>query len=430
VRSPEGFDAVFKFLHAADIHLDSPLHKLDRYEGAPVEEIRLATRRAFENMVRLAIAERVAFVLIAGDLFDGDWKDYNTGLYLVSQLSRLQAAGIPVFIVAGNHDAASRITRTLRLPANVSLFPSGEPATCHLQERKVAIHGQSFGTPTVKDDLSAAYPPLLPGCFNIGLLHTCATGREGHEPYAPCTLDGLRARGYDYWALGHVHQHEVLAMDPPIVFSGNIQGRHARETGPKGCVLVSVDDQGRADLEFRHLDVVRWVRMTVDVTGARDGYEVVDRFGRKLEQTVAHNEGMTLAARIRIDGQTSAQSELLADPERWINEMRSAALATGAGSVWVEKIVFTTALPSSLGSTGRSEGALAELANLFDELAADPDTRRELAAELADLEKKLPRELTVEPEGLSFDDADWLADLLQQVRPLLLHRLLHREGPE
>jgi exonuclease SbcD len=421
---------VFKFLHAADIHLDSPLHKLDRYEGAPVEEIRLATRRAFENMVRLAIAERVAFVLIAGDLFDGDWKDYNTGLYLVTQLSRLQEASIPVFIVAGNHDAASRITRTLRLPANVSLFPSGEPATCHLQELKVAIHGQSFGSPAVKTDLSAAYPQPLPGCFNIGVLHTCATGREGHEPYAPCTLDGLRARGYDYWALGHVHQHEVLALDPPVVFSGNIQGRHARETGPKGCVLVSVDDQGRPDLEFRPLDVVRWVLITVDVTGSRNGYEVVDRFGRQLEEVVAENEGMPLATRIRIEGETSAQRELLADPERWINETRSAALATGSGSVWVEKIAFATVLPASPGSPGRPEGALAELVKLCDELAADPDTRRELAAELTDLEKKLPRELTVEPENLRFDDADWLADLLEQVQPMLLQRLLRKERPE
>jgi exonuclease SbcD len=421
---------VFKFLHAADIHLDSPLHKLDRYEGAPVEEIRLATRRAFENMVRLAVAERVAFVLIAGDLFDGDWKDYNTGLYLVSQLSRLHAAGIPVFIVAGNHDAASRITRTLRLPANVSLFPSGEAATCHLQELKVAIHGQSFGTPAVKEDLSAAYPQPLSGCFNIGILHTCATGREGHEPYAPCTLDGLRARGYDYWALGHVHQREVLALDPPIVFSGNIQGRHARETGPKGCILVSVDDHGRPDLEFRALDVVRWVQILVDVSGARNGYEVVDRFSRQLEQVVAENEGLPLAARIRIDGETSAQSELLADPERWINEIRSAALATGSGSVWVEKIAFATSAAPSPGRPGGPEGALAELANLFDELAADPAARRELAADLADLAKKLPREFAEEAEGVRFDDAHWLAALLEQVRPMLLHRLLRKEGPE
>ncbi|MBW2597058.1 MAG: DNA repair exonuclease, partial [Deltaproteobacteria bacterium] len=201
-----------------------------------------ATRRAFDNLVQTAIKEKVSFVLIAGDLYDGDWKDYNTGLYFVSQMNRLRDVNIPVYIVAGNHDAASKVSRVLRLPESVHLFPTQKPATLCINNIDVAIHGQSFASPAVKKDLSAKYPPRLPGYFNIGMLHTCVTGREGHESYAPCTLDGLRSKGYDYWALGHVHQHEVLMDDPLIVFPGNIQGRHVQETGPKGCVLVSVDD--------------------------------------------------------------------------------------------------------------------------------------------------------------------------------------------
>ena len=262
---------MLKFIHAADIHLDSPLLKLDAYEGAPTGEIRGATRRAFENLVQTAIDEKVAFVLIAGDLYDGDWKDYNTGLYFVSRMGRLREAGIPVFIVAGNHDAASTITKSLRLPENVHVFPADRPATLRLDGMDVAVHGQSFGTPAVKTDLARSYPPAVPGCFNVGLLHTCATGREGHEPYAPCTLETLREKGYDYWALGHVHRREVLLEDPPVVFAGNTQGRHARETGPKGCVLVSVDDAGRPNLDFRPLDVVRWEAAAVDAAGAENG---------------------------------------------------------------------------------------------------------------------------------------------------------------
>jgi len=100
---------MFTFLHAADIHLDSPLLKLEHYDGAPVEDLRQATRRALENLVELAVVESVDFVLIAGDLYDGDWKDYNTGLYFVSQMTRLREAGIPVYIIAGNHDAAIRV---------------------------------------------------------------------------------------------------------------------------------------------------------------------------------------------------------------------------------------------------------------------------------------------------------------------------------
>ncbi|UCF90659.1 MAG: DNA repair exonuclease, partial [Desulfobacterales bacterium] len=288
---------MFKFIHAADVHLDSPLHKLDYYEGAPVEEIRHATRRAFDNMVQLALTENVSLVLIAGDLYDGDWKDYNTGLYFISQTSKLRDASIPVCTIAGNHDAASKITKSLRLPENVHLFPTDQPATYRMDSLRIAVHGQSFAAPAVKKDLSVNYPGPLSGYFNIGLLHTCATGREGHAPYAPCTPEGLRSKGYDYWALGHVHQQEVLLQDPPVVFPGNIQGRHIRETGPKGCVLVTVDGAGQPALEFKPMDVIRWVVADVDATRAETGYEVVDRLCERLGQLVEENDGRPLVAR-------------------------------------------------------------------------------------------------------------------------------------
>ncbi|MCB1796433.1 MAG: DNA repair exonuclease, partial [Candidatus Competibacteraceae bacterium] len=107
-----------RFLHAADLHLDSPLRGLDRYEGAPVDEVRGATRRAFENLIAVARRERVDLVVIAGDLYDGDWPDYNTGLFFIKGVAQLAEEGIPVAIVRGNHDAASRLTKALRLPAN------------------------------------------------------------------------------------------------------------------------------------------------------------------------------------------------------------------------------------------------------------------------------------------------------------------------
>lgn len=418
---------MFKFIHAADIHLDSPLHKLDAYEGAPVEEFRQAARRAFENLVQLAMAEKVAFVLVAGDFYDGDWKDYNTGLYLAAQMSRLNKTGIPVFVIAGNHDAASRITKTLRLPDNVRVFPTDRPATFRLEDLRVAVHGQSFATPAVKKDLSRGYPDPLTGYFNIGLLHTCATGREGHEPYAPCSPEGLRNKGYDYWALGHVHQYEVLAHDPPIVFPGNIQGRHIRETGPKGCVVVTVDEAGRTELEFTPVDVIRWAAAEVDAAGAQNAFEVIDHTRRRLEILLEAHDGMPLAVRVRVRGESAAHSELLADPERWATEIRSAANEAGNGRIWVEKIRLDTR-PSSAGRILPKSGAVGELLDLFEELAADAEARRELLAELSDLDKKLPRELKDGADGLHFDNARWTADLLARVKPMLVRRLLHREG--
>ena len=212
-----------KFVHAADIHLDSPLKGLSRYEGAPVAEVRGATRRALENLVDLCLAEGAAFLLLAGDLYDGSWKDYSTGLFFASQMSRLRAGGVRVFMIRGNHDAASKITQSLRWPDNVPELSVRRAETVVVEDLGVAIHGQGFATKAVTDDLAAQYPSRVDGAFNIGLLHTSVTGREGHESYAPCKLETLFGKGYDYWALGHVHQREVLCENPWVVFPGNLQ---------------------------------------------------------------------------------------------------------------------------------------------------------------------------------------------------------------
>ncbi|MBL0699316.1 MAG: DNA repair exonuclease, partial [Desulfosarcina sp.] len=370
---------MFKFIHAADIHLDSPLHKLDYYEGAPADEIRQATRRAFDNLVQTAIAEDVDFILIAGDLYDGDWKDYNTGLYLVSQTGKLRDAGISVYIAYGNHDAASKITKTLRLPENVHLFPSDKPSTYLIDSLNVAVHGQSFAAPAVKKDLSLLYPSPLPGYFNIGVLHTCASGREGHAPYSPCTLEGLRQKGYDYWALGHVHKQEILCDDPPILFSGNIQGRHIREIGPKGCMLITVDESGRSKLEFKPIDVIRWAILKVDSKGVESGYDIIDRFCKELEILLDKSAGLPLVVRVLIEGETPAHTELLTDLDRWSNEIRAAALDISGERVWIEKIKIRTKLPPSEQSLQAGDGAIGELVKLFDELASQPELLRGLS---------------------------------------------------
>ncbi|MGV3730609.1 MAG: metallophosphoesterase family protein [Sphingopyxis sp.] len=258
----------FRFLHAADIHLDSPLHGLSRYEGLPVNEIRSATRAAFDNLVQFAIDQAVDFVVIAGDLFDGDWRDMATGLYFAKAMGRLDQAGIPAFVLAGNHDAASVVSRTVPWPANVHLFGSRRPEPHRLVHLAVAIHGQSFSTPAVTENLVLAYPPAEPHFFNIGMLHTALAGRQGHADYAPCSVEDLRSRGYDYWALGHVHEFEVVSVEPYVVFPGNVQGRTIRETGAKGAVLVDVADGEVALVERVELDVIRWVRLDVNCAGA------------------------------------------------------------------------------------------------------------------------------------------------------------------
>ena len=301
---------MLKFIHAADIHLDSSLRGLQRYEGAPVQQSREATRRALENLVDLAITERVAFVLFVGDLYDGDWKDYNTGLFFATQMSKLREIGAEVFVVAGNHDAASQLTKYLRLPENVTVLSTEKPESKILKKFGVAIHGQGFSSRVVTRDLSAAYPAPFADLFNIGLLHTSMDGREGHEPYAPCSLHGLLAKGYDYWALGHIHKREVLHENPWILFPGNLQGRHVRETGPKGCTLVTLEDGHVRSADHQDLDVLRWSVCDIDTDGAHTGEEVLERISRRLGQEITQNSGHPLAARISLYGPCRAHGEL------------------------------------------------------------------------------------------------------------------------
>jgi DNA repair exonuclease SbcCD nuclease subunit len=415
---------MIKFIHTSDVHLDSPLHRLDAYEGAPVNELRQATRRAFENLVQIAVTNKVDFVLIAGDLFDGDWKDYNTGLYLVGQTHCLHEAGIPVFIAAGNHDAASRISKALRWPANVHLFPSHKPTTFKVPGLNVAIHGQSYNSPSVIKDLSEAYPPPVNNCFNIGLLHTCLTGRKGHEPYAPCSLTGLKAKGYDYWALGHIHSHEIVGYDPMIVFSGNIQGRHIRETGPKGCVQVTVDEHDVPAAEFVELDVMRWHVLKVNVNDIEDAYELVDRFSQDLKVLICKNQSHPMVVRVILKGNTTVHDQIVGQSDYWINEIRSAAMTAGSGQIWVEKIIFQTTPPIDDNHVKQDGGAIAELIHYLDELDRNQAQLLDLSKYFHDIAKKLPRDLTADAEAVDFSNPKFLQTILSQTRSMLLRKLM------
>lgn len=417
---------MFKFIHAADIHLDSPLRGLERYDGAPVEQIRQATRGALENLVQLAIEQRVTFVLIAGDLYDGNWKDYNTGLFLIKQMARLREASIPVFVISGNHDAANRMTRALRLPDNVTLLSTEKPDTRVLEDVGVAIHGQGFATAAVREDLSVRYPHGKRGYFNIGLLHTCATCSEEHEPYAPCTLEGLRSKGYDYWALGHVHQRQVLHDSPAILFSGNLQGRHIRETGPKGCMLVTVQGGRQPEVDFHCLDVLRWELCVVDAVGLRDSDLVLEQVADQLGRLRQENDDRLLAVRVEVHGTCSAHEQLLADPQRWTNEVRARAIEIGGEKLWIEKVKFLTR-PSGSAEALSLDGPIEELLAVLEQLRTDENQLQELGGQLSDLKRKLPAELQQGPDAFDLNDPAWLRHVLDQVQPVLSSRLLSRK---
>ena len=365
-----------KFLHAADIHLDSPLTGLHARDDLP-EAVRHSTRRAFAAMIDLAIEEDVAFVLIAGDLYDGDWKDFSTGLFFVDQMRRLAR---PCYLLRGNHDAQSVITRNLPLPGNVHEFSSRTCQSFDLPDHGITLHGRSFPDRAVDEDLSAAYPAPHPGRLNIGLLHTSAEDPGEHAAYAPCRIADLRLKGYDYWALGHIHARQVLSERPWIIFPGNLQGRHAKETGAKGCTLVTVEDRQITAVEHRSLDVLRWAALTVDATGA-DHPDLRSRIEAAVRLGEAEAEGRPLLARLTVTGTTALHADLLDQTENLAADCR--ALATAP--LWVEAVKLRTRPP-----TAPAPELLQPLQAAFTAGLEDPTLIASLLAELADLRRRLP----------------------------------------
>jgi DNA repair protein SbcD/Mre11 len=408
-----------KFVHAADLHLDSPLAGLSKYEGAPVEQIRGATRRALENLVKLCLAEQVQLLLIAGDLYDGDWRDYSTGLFFAKQMAALRAGNVRVVWIRGNHDAASKLTAHLNLPDNVRELSHKKPDSFLLEDLGVAVHGQGFDSRDVTTDLSLRYPEPKRGLFNIGLLHTALEGRAGHAPYAPCRLSALVDRGYDYFALGHVHTREVLSERPWIVFPGNLQGRHARETGAKGASLVTVDGEQVRAVEHRALDAVRWQVAEADVSSERSLDGVLERVRAALSAAVAQSDGRLSAVRVRIHGASAAHEQLAARVERVTEEVRALTLDLPA-EAWLEKVELGTRPLAQRVDLREREDAIGELLRGLGNLGRDDAALVELGAELLELKRKLPPELREGPEAIDLESPEALRRLLSEVEQTLV----------
>ncbi|WP_437621892.1 metallophosphoesterase family protein [Sorangium sp. So ce1151] len=413
---------ILKFVHCADVHLDSPLRGLSAYDGAPVESLRGATRRGFENLVNLCMEEEADFLVIAGDLYDGEWLDFNTGLYFAKQMARLGQRGISAYVVRGNHDAESKITQRLSPPDNVHVFGSRKAETVAIERLKVALHGQSFAKRDTLENLATSYPTPRKGWFNIGVLHTALDGREGHSGYAPCALDHLRARGYDYWALGHVHKREVLCQDPWVVFPGNVQGRSVRERGAKGCTIVSVDD-GQVITEHRAVDVLRWACVIVDASAAVTPDDVLDRVRDAIRRERTEAEGRFLAARVRIEGRCDAHDAILRNPDLWKHQVRAAGVEAGQDDVWVEKVETATQPLRGIEEVRRRDDAIGELLRSVREVAEDPGAIGSLVEEMDTLLNKLPPEVREAMELHDLRNPEHARVLIEDAERLLLARI-------
>ena len=335
----------FRFLHTGDLHLDSPLEGLSAEAPSEVLPVlRNATTEAWRRVVRLAIDERVDFVLVAGDVFEVASPTLLGQARFRDGLAQLAEAGIRSFVVHGNHDPMDGRSwaPSLAFPAAVHRFgtDAGEAVPVLRDGREIArIHGRSYPRSAVTENYAAGMRADADAPFSIGLLHANVGNRPGHDNYAPCSVDDLRASGMDYWALGHIHQPGQVIADPPTFYCGIPQGRDPGELGARGCYLVDVDASRRVTSRFVATDVVRWHPIELPIADMADD-EALHRLCREAVTTaIDAADGRSLVIRLRLVGRgplhaTVRRPGYLDDLRQLLNEERSAV----PPFAWVESI--------------------------------------------------------------------------------------------
>lgn len=389
--------AKFRFIHAADLHLDTPFQGLSAADPAVAGVLRDASLEAFGELVKLAIEREAAFVLLSGDIYDGADRGVRAQLEFLRGLERLSSRGIETFIVHGNHDPLSGWSAIRNWPAGVTVFGSRE-VECREVVRDGAtlarVYGISYARQDVSENLARRFSRKPAGGLHVGLLHCNVGNNSQHERYAPCELADLLNAGMDYWALGHVHQRGILNDRPFVVYPGNLQGRSPKpsECGPKGAMLVEADTDGVRDVTFVPLDKARFVQAELDVSAAED----LPGLRRLLEdhaQTIRdENEGRHLVLRLSLTGRPAARADLRREGalDELLNDLRRQYASDRPMLHW-ESLADRTRMELDMDAI-RDRGDFAcEVLAFADELSADANALDEfLKKHLRDLSRAVP----------------------------------------
>jgi DNA repair protein SbcD/Mre11 len=384
----------FRFIHAADIHLDSPLRSLALRDPALAELIGNATRAAFAGIVDLCLHEQVDALLLSGDLYDGEQTSMKTARFLADQVRRLHEAGVRVIIIRGNHDALSRITKELTFPeASVTLF-GGRAGAVEIERERgalaIVIHGISFAERHAPDSLLDRFRPPVEGAINIGLLHTSLAGAPGHDLYAPCDPADLQRAGFRYWALGHIHRRAVTEGVATVVMPGMPQGRDIGEAGAKSVTLATVADDGAILLEERRTSIAQFEHVTVGLDGIATWRDMVVAIEQALGRMRDGAASEHLVARLHLTGTTPLAWRLRRDPDLVRTEAENQA--AGLARSWIDKVEIACQAPGAAPTQSNAD-PLDELRRLMGEVAQDDAYRAELAAIAEELRGQLPPEI-------------------------------------
>ena len=417
--------AIIRFVHAADLHLDSPFVGL-RSTAPPnvANDLYEATFVAYENIIKLCIHEEVDALLVAGDVFDSADRSLRAQLRFIQGLEKLDEAGIRSFVCHGNHDPLDGWQASLEYPPTCTRFgPEFQAVPVFSDDPKRAVvHGISFPTRDVYDNLVSRLKGVDSNSFSIGLMHTNVGSRPGHDQYAPCSIDDLVQSEIDYWALGHIHTREVLsAQSPTIVYPGNSQGRRLNESGARGVYLVEVANDGIVQIQFMPIDAIRWESHVLDISRTETEQELRDDLYGIAEDSLAEANGRSVVIRIKLVGRgvlhtSLSQPNFIDDllehlEQEWSNRMPFA---------WFEGMEDATAMPFNRQERILGTDFLAEVLKTVDQAKDNPELLALMQGSLDELYghhryRKYLRECVPNKDDLSglIDDAEAvIVDLL------------------
>ncbi|MEW6385963.1 MAG: DNA repair exonuclease [Thermodesulfobacteriota bacterium] len=417
----------WRFVHAADLHLDSPFVGLADYHPELAQELVEATFASFRGLIDLCLQSEAAFLLLAGDLFDGPQRSLKAQLRLREQLARLADAGIETFIVHGNHDYLGSTGINLEWPNGVTVFPASGVEMAEVRrggETLARIYGLSHAGPSETANLTERFPVAEHGPFSLGLLHANLDRNPEHENYAPCSLADLARVSYDYWALGHIHRPSVRRpSQPAVVYAGNPQGRHLKESGLRGCYVVEVDGHAVSP-QFHPLGVIRWEGMAVDISGREGMDQLLGQLANLLEEQRPAPPAHGVILRLSLKGRGPVHRELKLPGT--LEEVLEVLREQGRGQspwVWPEGLEAATGLDWDLPALRQGSDLVATLLEQLHQARQAQEMPREMQELLAPLYQH--------PSGRRYLtpllDLPW-QDLLDRVTEELLGRL--RGGPE
>jgi DNA repair exonuclease SbcCD nuclease subunit len=414
----------FSFIHTADLHLDSPFKGLRQVDGEIADLLKDATFRAFDNVVEFALKNKVDFLLVAGDVYDAADRSLRAQLKFADGLKKLAVAGIRSFVCHGNHDPLDGWSASLHWPEEVHIFgPQLESVSISIgEEEVVVIHGISYPHTQIDDSFGRGFKRQGSQPFQVGLFH-CSVGSDpAHEIYAPRTQEELLAANLDYWALGHVHRHRVLKDGHPfIAYPGTTQGRHIRETGPRGCLLVQVSGSGEVSARFEPVDAARWFSHELHIDDLETEGDLVEALEGVCEET--RNEAQERPAIIRISLRGRGPLHSVLRRGQVVEDLTERLREIGMESkpqVWIEQILVNTSTAIDLDSRRQSADFLGEVLRVIEGFRLEPEQLHELVCEL--YQDRRGRRFLETPA-----ESD-LLEVLDEVESLCLDELVEEES--